>query len=167
MVQKKVCMLGAFAVGKTSLVARSVRSVFSEKYHTTLGVKIDKKSLYLDEKMVELILWDLAGEDDFHQVRTSYLRGAAGCVLVVDGTRRASLETALQLHQRMVDALGDIPCVLLLNKVDVHDAWELNAQDEAELTAQGFLVIQTSAKTNVGVEAAFTALARRMIDGTT
>lgn len=167
MVQKKVCMLGAFAVGKTSLVARSVRSVFSEKYHTTLGVKIDKKPLQLGEKIVELVLWDLAGEDDFHQVRTSYLRGAAGCMLVVDGTRRATLETALQLRQRMVDALGDIPCALLLNKVDLRDAWELNAQDEAELMAQGFLVIQTSAKTNVGVEEAFTTLAQCIIDGTT
>lgn len=167
MVQKKVCMLGAFAVGKTSLVARSVRSVFSEKYHTTLGVKIDKKALQVDEKMVELVLWDLAGEDDFHQVRTSYLRGAAGCVLVIDGTRRTTLETALQLRQRMVDQLGDIPCVLLLNKVDLHDAWELNPQDEAALAAYGFPVIRTSAKTNVGVEEAFTILAQCIIDGTT
>jgi small GTP-binding protein len=165
MVQKKVCMLGAFAVGKTSLVTRSVHSIFSEKYLTTLGVKIDKKPLQLGEKMVELILWDIAGEDDFHQIRLSYLRGAAGCMLVVDGTRRASLETALQLHRRMVDTLGDIPCVLLLNKVDLSETWELQAQDEAELKAQGFPVIKTSAKTNVGVEEAFTTLAACILNG--
>lgn len=166
MVQKKVCMLGAFAVGKTSLVARSVHSAFSEKYLTTLGVKIDKKSLHMGEKTVELILWDIAGEDDFHQVRMSYLRGASGYVLVADGTRRLSLETALQLHQRLVDALGDIPCVLLLNKVDLRDTWELNPQDKEKLTAQGFQVIETSAKTNVGVEEAFTTLAQCILNVT-
>src|ERR1051325_7234218 len=74
LIQKKICMLGAYAVGKTSLVARFVRSIFSEKYHTTIGVKIDKKTLRVDDQELSLILWDLAGEDDFYQVRMSYLR---------------------------------------------------------------------------------------------
>jgi GTPase SAR1 family protein len=55
----KVSMLGAFAVGKTSLVRQYVFSIFSGSYQTTLGVKIDKKSLEVDGEMVELILWDL------------------------------------------------------------------------------------------------------------
>lgn len=74
----KVCMLGAFAVGKTSLVQRYVHSLFSDRYQTTLGVRIDKKSLRLAERSIEVILWDLAGEDDFINVRGSYLRGSAG-----------------------------------------------------------------------------------------
>ena len=61
--QKKICMLGGFSVGKTSLVKRFVASVFSEAYLTTVGVKIDKKTVHLGERAVNLILWDVAGED--------------------------------------------------------------------------------------------------------
>ena len=87
-IQKKICMLGAFSVGKTSLVKRYVASVFSETYLTTVGVKIDKKTVDLAGRVVNLILWDLAGEDDIASLRMSYLRGSAGYVLVADGTRR-------------------------------------------------------------------------------
>ena len=83
--QKKICMLGGFAVGKTSLVRRFVQSIFSDTYLTTVGVKIDKKSVALPDKTVDLILWDLAGEDDIGSFRVSNVRGATGLVLVVDG----------------------------------------------------------------------------------
>jgi GTPase SAR1 family protein len=45
MIQKKVCMVGTLGVGKTSLVAKFVHSMFSDKYLTTVGVKIDKKTV--------------------------------------------------------------------------------------------------------------------------
>jgi GTPase SAR1 family protein len=80
-------MLGGFSVGKTSLVKRYVHSVFSETYLTTVGVKIDKKTVTLSDRIVNLILWDLAGEDDINSLRMTNLRGAAGYVLVADGTR--------------------------------------------------------------------------------
>src|SRR5258707_408911 len=99
-VQRKICMLGGFSVGKTSLVKRYVQSIFSESYLTTVGVKIDKKTVTLGDRVVHLILWDLAGEDDMSSLRMSYLRGSAGYVLVADGTRPATLETALSLRRR-------------------------------------------------------------------
>ena len=105
MIQKKVCMLGAFAVGKTSLVARYVRSVFSEKYLTTVGVKVDKKDLTVDERQISLLLWDINGHDDYQAVQQSYLRGTSGYLLVVDGTRRATLETVSKLQQ-VVEAVA-------------------------------------------------------------
>ena len=87
MIRKKVCMLGAYAVGKTSLVMRFVKNVFSERYRTTIGVRIHKKELELDGRPFGLLLWDLHGDDEFQEVRDSYLRGAAGFLLVADGTR--------------------------------------------------------------------------------
>ncbi len=62
MLKKKICMLGYFGVGKTSLVSRFVRSMFADRYQTTVGVKIDKKVLSVDGRDVTLMLWDLAGE---------------------------------------------------------------------------------------------------------
>ncbi len=166
MIQKKVCMLGAFAVGKTSLVSRFVSSIFSDKYHTTVGVKVDKKVVAVGEEQVNLLLWDLYGEDDFQKLRTSYLRGSAGYVLVVDGTRRETLEKAVVLQSRAREAVGPVPFVLMLNKADLTDKWEIEDSAVEELVKQGWQAFRTSAKTGAGVDQAFLTLATRMIDST-
>ena len=164
MLQKKICMLGSFSVGKTSLVARYVRSVFSERYLTTVGVKIDKKTVALEGAEVSLMLWDIYGEDDFQKLRMSYLRGASGYLLVVDGTRRATLDVALALEQRVRSEVGPLPCVVCVNKCDLRAEWEIDRDllhDRAR--AQGWPVIETSAKLGAGVDEAFAELTRRMI----
>jgi small GTP-binding protein len=161
-VQKKICMLGAFAVGKTSLVKRYVSSVFSETYLTTVGVKIDKKTVQLAGKVINLILWDLAGEDDIASLRMSYLRGSAGYVLVADGTRRATLDVAVSLRARVDAEVGVLPFVLLLNKSDLVDQWAITDTDIVGLRNDGWWVQPSSARTGAGVEEAFTDLAVRI-----
>src|SRR2546426_8612731 len=109
----------------SDVCSSDLESIFSEKYHTTVGVKISKKALHVGDQEWHLILWDLAGEDEFLQIRTSYLRGSAGYLLVVDGTRRATLDTAVSIQQRIVDTVGDIPFVVLFNKADLTNEWEI------------------------------------------
>src|SRR5262245_38185024 len=106
MLQKKVCMVGAFSVGKTSLVRRYVQSIFSDAYLTTVGVKIEKKVVSVGAEPVTLILWDIAGEDDVTSIRTSYLRGAAGYFLVVDVNRAETLDVARSIEARGNTELG-------------------------------------------------------------
>jgi small GTP-binding protein len=159
-VQLKICTLGAFAVGKTSLVARFVHAVFSERYHTTLGVKIDRKAMDLDGTPCALLLWDIAGEDDFQRVRPTYLRGSAGLLYVVDGTRTETVDVARQLRRLADDTIGPVPAVLALNKADLRDAWELDPGVADAFAGDGWYVFHTSAKTGDGVEAAFAWLAR-------
>jgi small GTP-binding protein len=160
--QKKICMLGAFSVGKTSLVKRFIQSVFSEAYLTTVGVKIDKKTVELPNRTVNLILWDLAGEDDISSLRMSYLRGAAGYVLVADGTRAATLEVALSLRQRVEADFGPLPFVLLLNKNDLREGWAIGDDEIERLRQSGWWVRSTSARTGEGVDEAFGTLAERV-----
>ena len=162
MVQKKVCMLGGFSVGKTSLVKRFVESVFSETYLTTVGVKIDKKTVDLGDRAVNLILWDVAGEDDISTLRMSYLRGSAGYVLVADGTRPSTLEVALSLRERVEAEHGPLPFVLLLNKNDLQDQWAMDSTELDDLRRAGWSVRSSSARTGVGVEDAFRELAVRV-----
>ena len=164
MIRKKICLVGAFAVGKTSLVARFVKQMFSENYHTTIGVKVDKKVLEVEGQDVTLVIWDLYGEDDFQKLRTSYLKGSAGLLFVADGTRRSSLDTAFALRVRIAETIGEIPCSLLVNKADLEPDWELGPADLEGLRASGHDLHLTSAKTGAGVEEAFQSLARRMLD---
>lgn len=163
MIQKKVCMLGAFATGKTSLVARFVKSIFSDKYHTTVGVKIDKKVLKFNGQDVMLMLWDLAGEDEFNKVQMSYLRGSAGYILVVDGTRRSTLDKAFSLQKNVEETIGKIPCVLVLNKSDLLEDWEIDGNTVEELVNKGLSVIKGSAKTGEGVEELFLSLTQKIM----
>ena len=165
MIKKKICMIGAFAVGKTSLVARYFKSIFSEKYLTTVGVKIDKKSLSVGDQEMTLILWDLAGEDEFLQLRTSYLRGSAGYFLVADGVRRATLDKAIELQQRAENEIGNVPFILLINKSDLKSEWEIQDSEIAALTAKGWVVFETSAKTSANVEEVFQLIGEKMVSG--
>jgi small GTP-binding protein len=161
--QKKICMLGAFAVGKTSLVRRYVDSIFSDRYLTTVGVKIDKRMVTVAGSEVSLILWDIAGEDDISQVRTSYVRGAAGYLLVVDGTRPGTIDVAQSIQQRVEAEVGKLPFVVLLNKHDLQSLWSISSEHLAALERGGWTVQLTSARSGEGVEEAFQALAERVV----
>lgn len=161
--KKKICMLGAFAVGKTSLVRRFVLSQYDDKYLTTVGVKVDKKTIPFGNDQVMMALWDLAGDDDFQKLRMDYLRGSHGYLLVVDGTRRATLEKAVELIGRVQASPNAAPAVLVVNKLDLAADWEVTPEMLAELRGKGWEPLQSSAKTGEGVEDAFRALANMMM----
>jgi small GTP-binding protein len=164
MTKRKICMLGAFSVGKTSLVSRFVHSIFSEKYHTTIGVKIDKKSIAVNGEDVALLIWDIYGEDDLQEIRLNYIRGTSGYLLVADGTRPDTLDVARRIRKRIESNLGSIPFVLLINKSDLTDEWSLEKGTLENLKKEGWTVILSSAKTGEGVEEGFSHLAKTIIN---
>lgn len=163
MIKHKVAMLGQFAVGKTSLVQRFVTGMFSDRYQTTVGVRIDQRDTQVDGEAVSLMLWDLQGEDEVHSVPFLHLRGAAGFFVVADGTRPQTLDTALRLRGEALDVLGDVPSILLLNKHDLVDEWQLDRGRLDALRGSGLAVAETSAKTGDGVARAFDELTRRIL----
>jgi len=160
MLKKKICMVGEFGVGKTSLVRRFVDSIFDERYLTTVGVKIDRKDVAVGSESVMLMLWDLAGEDDLAQLNVSHLRGASGYILVVDGCRAASFAKAVELQQRIEGQLGSLPFVLVLNKADLRDQWEVR---DTAVSERGWPTFETSAKAGSGVEEMFQALTKKLL----
>jgi len=159
MISKKVCMVGAFGVGKTSLVARFVSSVFSDKYLSTVGVKVDKKTLKVGAQDVLLMLWDVAGEDDSTRVNMAYIKGAAGYLLVIDRTRKATLATARDLRARIEKEVGALAFVAVVNKCDLTEGVEVTDADVQALKGEGWTVLMSSAKSGQNVEEAFAALA--------
>ena len=163
MIQKKIGLIGAPAVGKTSLVRRYVEGQFSDEYLTTIGVAISRKVVATDAGEVSLVVWDVNGDDDFAPIRTSYLLGASAVLLVADGTRPATLDHALTLYADLSDALGAVPAVLAVNKRDLGEAWAVEDARLDALRAEGRTVLETSAKNGDAVEAAFAELAARAL----
>ena len=109
------------------------------------------------------MLWDLYGEDSFQKVQMSYLKGTAGFLLIVDGTRIATLQTALGLRNTVLASVGKIPYIIVINKMDLRADWEIKQSHIDELVANGEVVLLASAKTGGAVEEAFSSLTARML----
>jgi small GTP-binding protein len=161
----KVCLIGATSVGKTSLVARYVNSIFSDQYRTTIGVRIETRVVERADKRLELVLWDLSGEDEFQSVRAAYLQGARGYLLVIDGTRRETKDVTAALSAEVTETLHSVPFVVVLNKVDLVASWELTNEDVEEMKHKGWTLVRASAKTGEGVGEAFDKLADAILEG--
>jgi GTPase SAR1 and related small G proteins len=163
MINKKVCMLGAFAVGKTALIQQYVHSIFTDRYLSTVGVKISKKVLKVGEQDMTIVLWDLEGKDDYADVHISYLRGSMGFFVVADGTRKETLDIALSLRILALDLIGPVPHALLVNKADLAPSWEITDEQLKALEQMGMVVTRTSAKTGLAVNESFQSLAESML----
>ena len=155
---KKVILIGHFGVGKTSLVQQFVHSRFSEKYLTTIGVKIDKKIVEFDGRQMTLLIWDVAGETEQKKVPQSYLLGAHGVIYVFDLTRPSTYENLSEQIDYVKKLLPQAPIQILGNKKDL-----LSSEEIEEVLAQiSFDLKTTSAKTGEHVELAFLNLSKAM-----
>ncbi len=158
MLQKKICILGASGVGKTSLIKQYVEGIFSDKYLTSIGVKVDKKVIDL-ETPVQLMIWDLEGIDQYCGFNPRYLRGASGMIIVTDHTRFSSLAEAMEILSLAKEA-NDIPAILAVNKTDLpaSQTWDNNV---LEVSGKQFEAVHfTSAKTGKSVDDIFKSLAQ-------
>ena len=171
-IKAKVCLIGPVGVGKSSLVRRYVKGIFSEKYLTTIGVKIDKKSQNINDSLVETILWDLEGEDSSSCNHSVFLRGAKALILIADGTRPETGEGLIEQHQMAKKITGNIPFIIGVNKCDVVNNWDGNIEvlenycqnNKYEFDFKGKVasIFRTSAKTGIGMEELFTQLSQTL-----
>lgn len=159
--QKKLCILGPTGAGKTSLIKQYIEGIFSEKYHTSIGVKIDKKLVNISPP-VQLMIWDLEGIDNFCEFNPRYLRGAAGIIVVCDQTRLSSLAEAIELLRLSKEKI-DVPAILVVNKIDLPSApnWDDKLLKKHRNSFEDLLF--TSAKTGESVEDLFVKMAKLVI----
>lgn len=161
---KKVCILGAPAVGKSSLIRRLLGKEFSDTYHATTGADIKKVVLDVDVDKVQLMLWDIQGMDATAQGFSHYLKGASAVIYVADGTRLETLDRALELRQKTEDFLGSaVPSIMLFNKSDLEQHWEISSSMINDVETDGIFAILTSSKDGSGVNTAFNLLARVLL----
>ena len=168
----KVLLTGAAAVGKTSLVQRFIKNRFAANYKLTVGVDILTKDVEFKQgEVATLSIWDIGGQQRFEFIRSTFYKGAAGALLVFDLTREQTyIEVRKWLTEIRQFAGQDIPFVLIGNKYDLlEDVGEVIDRDEARALAEseGSIYIETSAKTGINVDDAFTELTRRIIESRT
>ena len=153
----KVVLLGAPGVGKTSLVARYVHSVFSEHHKSTLGVKVDRKTVQVGEQSVTMLIWDMHGEAEGLDVPPSYYSGAMAGLVVFDSVRPETIEVARSLGDRLIQSSPDAMIRLVANKSDLVDS-----SDAFTAEIDGAELHRTSAKSGDGVEELFVSVARSL-----
>jgi small GTP-binding protein len=160
MIVRKVCLVGTFAVGKTSLATRFLTNTFPGTYLPTVGVRVGSREIDLTGgARAKLVVWDIAGHDELTTLSTTYLKGAAGLILIADGTRANTFLIAQRLLEQARQGLGPVPAVVVLNKFDLPDDWEVAEAAVEELKHKGLQIFLTSAKTGDGVADAFKAMA--------
>ncbi len=170
MITKKVVLLGDFATGKTSLIRRYVDHEFSDEYLSTIGVKISKKIIPLEEgntKLeIQLMIWDIEGSQSSKVINPAYIMGAHGLLIVADITKKNSIEN-IGIHlEDCMKITKNIPIFLTLNKLDlVEDSQrlELTLSNLKSMYPEFEYIYTTSAKTGENVEDIFLNLCESMI----
>lgn len=166
----KICLVGDGGVGKTSLIRKYVFNEFDDRYLFTLGTNVSKKEITLpgDEGQpvrVQMIIWDIMGQKDLAKLFTEqYFKGASAGVGVCDSTDEKTLEGLKEWIDGMREAAGQVPIIILANKVDLVDHKQID-DDRLKEIAEGYGASYyfSSAKTGENVEKAFMELAREFV----
>lgn len=159
---KKICLLGDGGVGKTSLIGRYVLNCFSDDYIVSFGTKVSKKVIDYDEVQLTLMIWDILGQKSQKALHGAYYNGANGVLLVCDNTRPETLLNLPEWKQDLVNVVGTVPIVPIINKSDLPSA--LSAEDLASVREiMGTDFLRTSAKMGTGVPEAFERLGRQIL----
>lgn len=166
----KLCLAGASAVGKSSLIRRYVVNEFDDHYTATVGTRVSKKQVSVPVKgeepvMVNLMVWDIMGQMGFRELlQEQYFQGAQGILAVADITRPETLDDLYVWIDQIDRIAGAIPIVLAVNKVDLPKETHLPEADLRKFAhAFDCEIVRTSAKTGENVEEVFWRLARFVI----
>jgi small GTP-binding protein len=162
-VARKICLIGEFGVGKTSLIRQFVDRQFSDQYLSTVGVNISRKMVESEDSdhAVQLMIWDLEGRNGFRAIASSYLQGAMGAILVCDVTRPTTLQSLPEHIQQFLSINPNGKVIIAINKADLATSEEVEAMLRFPLLAEISAIIATyptSAKNGKNVDLMFQTL---------
>ena len=165
----KICLVGESQVGKTSLVRRYVMDIFSDEYISTLGTKVSKKNMIIKRNDINfnltLSIWDVLGQEQFTNLQTMAFKGSRGAILVFDITRKKTFKNIPTWISRLKDSVGEIPYILLANKCDLTDNYEISEEDIESFSSNlNIPYFMTSAKYGDNVIKTFFRIGNLIID---
>ncbi len=162
-IKKKVNLLGAPGVGKTSLILQFVKSVFGDEYLKTIGTNIYTKNIELEDGDVKLVIHDIMGEEMYNTVREGAFLGSTGAIAVADVTRPETLDALLDdwIPMYYERCSRDNPIILAVNKFDMDN--KMVDSDDLKSKADEFeMTFYTSAKNGKNVDVVFKILASKV-----
>ncbi|XP_058788905.1 ras-related protein Rab-23 isoform X2 [Phymastichus coffea] len=160
----KVVIVGNGAVGKSSMIQRFCKGTYTRDYKKTIGVDFLEREIEIDGEEVRLMLWDTAGQEEFDAITAAYYRGAHACVLAFSATDRDSFDAIPSWKLKVENECGEIPTVLVQNKMDLVDQCVIDPDEAERLSrALGCKLLRTSVKEDIGVMGVFRHLASRCI----
>jgi len=161
----KVLIVGNGAVGKSSMIQRYCRGTFTKSYKKTIGVDFLEKQLRVHGEEVRLMLWDTAGQEEFDALTKAYYRGAQACVFAFSTTDKASLLAVKKWRKKVEDECGDIPMVLVQNKIDLISQSQIDQYDADKLAKECKMKLyRTSVKEDLNVAVVFQHLAENYVN---
>lgn len=127
----KVIVVGNGQVGKTSMITRFAKGIFTNEYKKTIGVDFLEKKMYLNAigEEVTFLLWDTAGQEEYDALTRTYYKGAGACIVAFSTTDRASFDAVENWYKKVTDECGNICMVLVQNKVDLMDNAVMEASE--------------------------------------
>jgi len=161
----KVVIVGNGAVGKSSMIQRYCKGIFTRNYKKTIGVDFLEKHITASGEDVRLMLWDTAGQEEFDAITKAYYRGAQACVIAFSTTDHASFEAVKKWKRKVEDECGHVPMVLVQNKIDLlHESQVDSHEVEKFARNTGLKLFRTSVKENLNIGRVFQHLAERHIE---
>jgi len=164
-----VIIIGDYGVGKSTLISKFVENRFRDQYIPTLGVQISRKSLDINDSHIDLMIWDIAGQDQFLNVRKRFYQESEGYLIVFDTTRKSSLDHIGRWYQEVLKYTGttNTPFIIVANKIDLKDDIVVDDDEiistliENEMNVK--MIIKTSAKDGTNVDDAFKTLGKTIL----
>jgi small GTP-binding protein len=160
----KLLIVGESGVGKTCMLLRFADNLFEEDFLSTIGVDFKVKEINMDGKRVKLQIWDSAGQERFRNITSSYYRNCSGIIIVYDVTRRDSFDKVTDWIAEVRRFVPTVPLIVVGNKCDREDRQVTTEDGEGLAKAQGLIFLETSAKLNTNIEAAFQELSKKLIE---
>jgi len=163
----KVIVVGNGQVGKTSMITRFAKGIFTNEYKKTIGVDFLEKRMHMPSlgEEVTFLLWDTAGQEEYDAITRTYYKGAGCCILAFSTTDRASFDAVESWYHKVRDECGAIQMVLVQNKVDLMDEAAMEAR-EVEFIAKKLKLklYRTCVKDNLNVDEVFTWLGQEFVN---
>ncbi|XP_035228308.1 ras-related protein Rab-23-like [Stegodyphus dumicola] len=161
----KVVVVGNGAVGKSSMIQRYCKGIFTHSYKKTIGVDFLERQIDYNGEDVRLMIWDTAGQEEFDAITKAYYRGAQACILVFSTVDRDSFKAIESWKRKVENECGEIPMVIVQNKIDLIDQATVT-KDEAELLARRLKLdfFRISVKEDYNVSEVFRHLVKKYLD---